>query len=427
MGDGRLDRVGVGDGHDDAARVAWRPAGATAPTDAVLHLGEGLAAGEAEAARVALHGAPLGQLHELLQLGAGPLAEVALEQAPVDGDLQPAGLGDRGGRLAGPLERRGVDRVDPRQLGDARRRRRRPARGPRRPGAGPGARPGRIVPVVGVWPWRTRSTSVGGGGLRERVEGRVEARRVVAMVSRSTYRRRRGLAHGRDRRRRRPAGPAPAWWPGASRSAGRSGPPSPARTTGPGRCPGFGSTRGAGSWSSAWRRRPTAATAPAGCSPATARATGCSASMYRAGLANQPDERRSSTTACELARRLHHRRRALRAAGQQADARRARPRAGRTSSASWRCCADVRVIVVPRRRSPTRTWPRVLGVRPRPRFGHGVEVAGARRPHAAVLVPPEPAEHLHRQAHRADARRRLRAGGGTGANRTVSAGPYRRP
>src|SRR5882672_4944850 len=54
----------------------------------------------------------------------------------------------------------------------------------------PGARPGRLVPVVAVCPWRTKSTSVGGVGLRERVEGRVEARRVVAMVSRSTYRRR---------------------------------------------------------------------------------------------------------------------------------------------------------------------------------------------------------------------------------------------
>ena len=28
----------------------------------------------------------------------------------------------------------------------------------------PGARPGRTLPVVGVWPWRTSSTSVGGGG-----------------------------------------------------------------------------------------------------------------------------------------------------------------------------------------------------------------------------------------------------------------------
>ena len=39
-----------------------------------------------------LHGAPLGQLHQLLQLGAGPVAEVALQQALVDVHLQAAGL-----------------------------------------------------------------------------------------------------------------------------------------------------------------------------------------------------------------------------------------------------------------------------------------------------------------------------------------------
>ena len=42
--------------------------------------------------------------------------------------------------------------------------------------------------------------------------------------------------------------------------------------------------------------------------------------------------------------------------------------------------------------------------RPRPRFGHGVEVdvGGAARHR---LLPPQPAEHVHRQADRADARR----------------------
>ena len=45
--------------------------------------------------------------------------------------------------------------------------------------------------------------------------------------------------------------------------------------------------------------------------------------------------------------------------------------------------------------------------RPKPRFGHGAEAAG--RPlDPARLLPPEPAEHLHRPAHRADARCRLR-------------------
>src|SRR6478736_7192484 len=44
----------------------------------------------------------------------------------------------------------------------------------------PGARPGSRWPVLGVWPCRTKSTSVEVGGL---------ARRVVAMVGPSTYRR----------------------------------------------------------------------------------------------------------------------------------------------------------------------------------------------------------------------------------------------
>ena len=43
--------------------------------------------------------------------------------------------------------------------------------------------------------------------------------------------------------------------------------------------------------------------------------------------------------------------------------------------------------------------------RPKPRFGHGAE-ATVGRLDAARLLPPEPAEHLHRPPHRADARRR---------------------
>ena len=47
--------------------------------------------------------------------------------------------------------------------------------------------------------------------------------------------------------------------------------------------------------------------------------------------------------------------------------------------------------------------------RPRPRFGHGAE-AEVGTLDAARLLPPEPAEHLHRPPHRADARRGVRAG-----------------
>ncbi|MBW3603212.1 MAG: uracil-DNA glycosylase [Actinobacteria bacterium] len=87
--------------------------------DAGLHLGERFAAGKAEAAGVALHRLPLRQLHERLQFGARPLAEVAFEQALVDLDLDAEGHGDRRGGLPGPLQRRGVHGRHVGQRGDA--------------------------------------------------------------------------------------------------------------------------------------------------------------------------------------------------------------------------------------------------------------------------------------------------------------------
>ena len=50
--------------------------------------------------------------------------------------------------------------------------------------------------------------------------------------------------------------------------------------------------------------------------------------------------------------------------------------------------------------------------RPQPKFGHGATATVQRRPRrggAAGLLPPQPAEHLHRQAHLRDARRHLRS------------------
>ena len=94
-----------------------------------------------------------------------------------------------------------------------------------------------------------------------------------------------------------------------------------------------------------------------------------------------------------------------------------RPRTSATTacpiwSASWSCCADCRTVVA----LGSFAWDgalralRDLGAeipRPKPRFGHGAE-AEVGRLDAARLLPPEPAEHVHRQADRADARRRLR-------------------
>ena len=74
--------------------------------------------------------------------------------------------------------------------------------------------------------------------------------------------------------------------------------------------------------------------------------------------------------------------------------------------------------------------PRVLDVpRPKPRFGHAAEAVADRAPTGRGLVaagqlPPLAAEHLHRPAHRADARRRAGPGRRAGRGRmTRGRGP----
>ena len=86
---------------------------------------------------------------------------------------------------------------------------------------------------------------------------------------------------------------------------------------------GWGDRPAARRWSSGWRRPRTAATGPGGSSPATAAATGCSPRCTGPG---SPRTSRASARRRRPAadRRAHGRRRALRAAGQQADARGAR-------------------------------------------------------------------------------------------------------
>ena len=78
VGNGRLDGVGVGYGDDGLAGVLGYEGGDGAG-DALLHLGERLAIREAEAAGVALHRCPLGQLEQVFEQAAGPVAEVAFE------------------------------------------------------------------------------------------------------------------------------------------------------------------------------------------------------------------------------------------------------------------------------------------------------------------------------------------------------------
>ena len=152
-----------------------------------------------------------------------------------------------------------------------------------------------------------------------------------------------GLARGRDGRDRRRAARARDSWRGARRWPRRSGRRSATRTTGAGPYPGS-ATRARASWSSAWRPPRTARTAPVGCSPATARASGCTARCTVPASPTSPTST-SRDDGLRLDRRVHHRRRALRAARQQADDRRSATRAGRTCAASSRCSPTPRVFV----------------------------------------------------------------------------------
>ena len=147
--------------------------------DAVLHLREALAAGEAERRRRPLHGAPT---------PAASSAASARRRSSRRSRTR-AGRGRRRGLQAARPWRSAPPSPGPARAATCRRRRpasarrcapppARPARGRRRRGAGPGARPGRTLPVVGVWPWRTRRTvvTVGAAFRGRRAGGRGASR-----------------------------------------------------------------------------------------------------------------------------------------------------------------------------------------------------------------------------------------------------------
>ena len=107
-GEGGLDAVGVAHGHDDFAGVL-HPVASHDSGEARLKLEKRLAARKPEARRIPLDRAPLGELGQLRQLLACPLAEVAFEETSVD--VHPlTQLGGKGSsRLPGALEGGGVD------------------------------------------------------------------------------------------------------------------------------------------------------------------------------------------------------------------------------------------------------------------------------------------------------------------------------
>ncbi len=208
-----------------------------------------------------------------------------------------------------------------------------------------------------------------------------------------------------------PAAAARAWSSGARPAPRRRRAASRARSTGRGRLPAS-ATRTPGLRSSALPRRRTAPTAPAGCSPATAPATGSTPPCTAPATRTSPS-RAGARTACACATPTSPRS----SAAPRPPTGRRRPSAT-TAFPTWRasssCSSDCRTIVA----LGAFAWDgtlralRALGdrgaaaeapIRPRRR-------GRRRRLEAARLLPPQPAEHLHRPPHRADARRDLRPG-----------------
>ena len=384
---------------------------------------------------------PLGQRctagHSLLltkrrQALLGPVAHVRLDEAGTGAHAQAQGLGDGCGRLLGALEGRGVDghrRLG--QRGDPRRPPPRPGPDPSRPGAarlpGPGgpcrsSASSRGAPAGRGWrraacgrcpdSWWIGRRWCGQRSAREAIVGSAPWRPAGGRATRwpscnrrwRTCRRCPRLVRWREEvaRTGRASYAGQVYW-----GRGVPGFGDPAAALDPGR-PGSGGPRGQPHRAHVHRR-------PLG------RLALRRALQGRIRLAAHQHVGRRRV---DPARRLHHGHGPLRAARQQADARRA---------------GQLRALPEPGARPPD---PGRGGGGAGPggleRAGRALRDAAAaplrapgrgraaRRPPAARLVPPEPAEHVHREAHRADVRCRVRPGHAADRRGPVPRKPSRR-
>ena len=251
--------------------------------------------------------------------------------------------------------------------------------------------------MVGVWPWRTNSTSVGGGGVVARAMTRGQP--IVGPRGPDPG----GGPAGGAGRGGGAAAPARAWWPGGSRSRrekraafrdedywGRPGP----GLRRPGR-PGGDRRAGAGRprrqphgphvHRRPVRRLPLRLPAP-----------------HRL---RQPAHQHAPRRRPAPHRRVDHRARS--AARRRPTSRRppsATP-AARSSSGSSRC--STLACFVPLGAFAYEGLCRILGVTPASQVRPRRRGRPRRRPLDRRQLPRQPAEHLHRQAHRTHARRRL--------------------
>ena len=211
------------------------------------------------------------------------------------------------------------------------------------------------------------------------------------------------------------------WSPGASRWPATSVRRTPGRATGAARSQD-GAIPSRRCWWSGSRLQRTAATAPGRIFTGDRSGDWLFASLHRVGLANQPTSVHAGDGLQLIGTRLVA---AVRCAPPQNQP----TPAERDTCAPW--IERELGLVLPSVRAVVCLggfgWEAALralasaGVtvpRPRPKFGHAVEVElsgpGAGAAHPARLLPPLAAEHVHRQADRADARRRPGPGGCSG-------------